>query len=192
MNEGLLTPQEINRIYNDHRHAIHRANGYPESAMIDDDLGTLVYPRDPGTMRMKQSLILEAIESYTNVVPYDKEAYESLMQRLFISLEQKSAIIVTNHATFANIPILVTELHKYAKQYHKKDIRDRINTIVGPALLTQSQKTMGLAITNLWKTIPATKQSEIPALDEAMKTGRVSEHPLQRIKKDFVTNFISA
>jgi hypothetical protein len=105
-------------------------NGYKESSFIDDDLDQMVYPRNPGKMRILQSLILEAIESYTNIIPYNKEEYESLMQKLFTTLDTKSAIIVTNHATFANIPILITELHKYAKIHNKKGVRDRINTIV--------------------------------------------------------------
>lgn len=188
----MLTPEDINRLYNEHRHAIHMKNGYKESSLIDDDVNQMVYPRNPGKMKMLQSLILEAIESYTNILPYNREEYEALMQKLFTTLDTKSAIIVTNHATFANIPILITELHKYAKIHNKKGVRDRINTIVGPALLTQSQKRMGQAISNLRKTIPSTKQSEIPVFDEAVQKGQLTENPLHKIKKEFIKHFTKA
>lgn len=187
-----MTPEDINRLYNEHRHAIHMKNGYKESSLIDDDVNQMVYPRNPGKMKMLQSLILEAIESYTNILPYNREEYEALMQKLFTTLDTKSAIIVTNHATFANIPILTTELHKYAKIYNRKGVRDRINTIVGPALLTQSQKRMGQAISNLRKTIPSSKQSEIPAFDEAVQKGQLTENPLHKIKKEFIKHFTKA
>ena len=187
-----MTPEEIHRLYNDHRHDIHIRNGYQESSLIDDDINQMVYPRNPGKMRMLQSLILEAIESYTNIIPYNREEYEALMKKLFMILESKSVIIITNHATFANIPILITELHKYAKIHNKKEAREHINTIVGPALLTQSQKRMGQAISNLRKTIPSTRQSEIPAFEEAVQNGQITENPLQKIKKEFIKHFTKA
>ena len=113
------------------------------------------------------------------------------MQDLFTKLDTRSAIIVTNHATFAGIPILISELHKYAKIHDKKEVRDNIHAILGPALLTQSQKKVGQAIASLRKTIPTTNQSEIPAFDEAIATGKLTEHPLQKIRKNFLKNFIT-
>jgi len=138
--KNILKPEEINRLYNDYRHAIHLKNGYKKSSLIDDDIDQTIYPRNPGKMRMLQSIILEALESYTSVLVENKETYEALMEKIFATLDTQSVIIVTNHATFAGIPILISQLHKYSKIHHKKEARENINTIVGPALLTQSQK----------------------------------------------------
>ncbi|MEI6118662.1 MAG: hypothetical protein WCP92_05570 [bacterium] len=186
-----MTPQEINRLYNQHRHDIHIKNGYKKSSLITDDINQMIYPRNPGKLKILQSLILEAIDSYTNVLPENTEEYEAIMQNLFTKLDTRSAIIVTNHATFAGIPILISELHKYAKIHDKKEVRDNIHAILGPALLTQSQKKVGQAIASLWKTMPTTNQSEIPAFDEAIAAGKMTEHPLQKIRKNFLKNFIT-
>jgi len=139
---------------------------------------------------MLQSIILEALESYTSVLVENKEEYQALMERLFAKLDTQSVIIVTNHATFAGIPILISQLHKYSKIHHKKEAREHINTIVGPALLTQSQKKIIQSISTLRKTIPTTNQSEIPAFAEAIQKNQLAENPIQKIRKDFVKNFI--
>ncbi|HMS91308.1 MAG TPA: hypothetical protein PKC87_03755 [Candidatus Absconditabacterales bacterium] len=189
--EGIMSPEEINRLYNEHRHALHIKNGYKKSSLISDDINQMIYPRNPGTMKMFQSFILETIEAYTDILPNDREIYESLIKKLFYTLDHASAIIITNHATFAGIPIIISELHKYAKMYNKKQVREKINTVLGPALLTQSQKKVIQAISTLWKTIPTTKQSEIPAFDLAVENNRLTEHPHKKIKKEFIRNFIS-
>lgn len=189
--ESLMGPEEIHRLYNEHRHNIHIKNWYKLSSLITDDINQMVYPRNPGTMRMLQSFILETIEAYTDVLPEDIETYEALMEKLFYTLDHASAIIITNHATFAGIPIIITELHKYAKIHDRKQVREKINTILGPALLTQSQKKVIQAISTLRKTIPTTKQSEIPAFDAAVENNRLAEHPHKKIRKEFVKNFIS-
>lgn len=193
MNESsknILKPEEINRLYNDYRHAIHLKNGYKESSLIDDDIDQTIYPRNPGKMRMLQSIILEALESYTSVLVENKETYEALMEKIFATLDTQSVIIVTNHATFAGIPILISQLHKYSKIHHKKEARENINTIVGPALLTQSQKKIIQSISTLRKTIPTTNQSDIPAFNKAIENNQLAENPIQKIRKDFVKNFI--
>jgi hypothetical protein len=51
---------------------------------------------------------------------------------------------------------------------------------------------MGQAISNLRKTIPSTKQSEIPAFEEALQKGQIKENPLQKIKKEFIKHFTKA
>ena len=188
--KNILKPEEINRLYNDYRHAIHLKNGYKKSSLIDDDIDQTIYPRNPGKMRMLQSIILEALESYTSVLVENKETYEALMEKIFATLDTQSVIIVTNHATFAGIPILISQLHKYSKIHHKKEARENINTIVGPALLTQSQKKIIQSISTLRKTIPTTNQSDIPAFNKAIENNQLAENPIQKIRKDFVKNFI--
>lgn len=200
---------KINKIYNTHRRDIHLNNGYKSSSLIDDDINQIHYPQQAGRFSLYQDLVFEMLNSYTSVIPSDKEAYEATMNDIFSALKDKSVMIVTNHATFAWIPVLISELNKYAKKFNKKSIWDTIKTIIGPAfaqqapkkvipsihtilgpaLVTQSQKKVIQAISHLWKTIPVTQQSSIPEFEQMVQEGKMHRNPLDRVRVAFLKAF---
>lgn len=173
------TEQHIKTLitYNEHYQRQHEQNWMNPNSTIIDDPYQIIYPRNPWLLNWREKTTMQIIYSFANIIWIWKtkewitnnESYEQTMKELFDVLETKSVLIITNHATFVNFPIIIWELEKYAKKFWKHWILDKIYTILWPALLTQNQKNYIQSISNLLKTIPDTWNSQIPWIEEEIK-----------------------
>ena len=169
--EPILTPEDIHRIYNDHFHNIHAEDGRHTSACIDDDLYQIFYPKSTWVVaNITEKCILLILDAFTKVVPYNQEEYERSMQQLIS--DPKNIFWATNHATFANIPIAIRELHKYSKLPGYKEKMHKLHTILAPSLTTQSQRYFVNTLSHLLKTFTLNSKSQITGLKQEIKKVR--------------------
>lgn len=169
--EGPLTHEEINRLYNQHFHDIHTEDGRHSSSCIDDDIYQIFYPKSTGVVAdLKEKCILSILDAFTQVVPYDQEKYDTSMQQ--IMNDPKNVFLVTNHATFANIPIAIREFHKYANLPEHQQKMEKLYTILAPSLTTQSQRYLVNTLSNLLKTFTLNSKSQIEGLKKEIKKVR--------------------
>ena len=84
----------------------------------------------------------------------------------------KNTFLATNHATFANIPIVARELHKYANIPNYKEKMEKLYTILAPSLTTQSQRYFANTLTHLLKTFTLNSKSQIVGLKNEIKQVR--------------------
>lgn len=149
-------------IYNKHYHKQHIRNWMHPTALIQDDPFKILYHINQGAIWERRELMLWILDSFSNIIWQNKE-FQKNMLSLFEQLNQwKSVLIVTNHATFLNFPLIISELQKFAKTIWYENILEDTYTILWPALVTQDQKNYIQAISNLLKTIPETPNSNIP------------------------------
>ena len=167
----ILTPEDIHRMYNEHFRNIHTEDGRHESSCINDDLYQIFYPKYTGVVAniIEQCIIL-ILDAFTQVVPYNQEKYDANMQH--IMNDPKNIFLVTNHATFANIPIAIREFHKYANLPAHQDKMDKLYTILAPSLTTQSQRHFVNALSHLLKTFTLNSRSQIEGLKQEIKKVR--------------------
>lgn len=155
--------EQDTKTYNKHYHDQHIKNWIPKNKLIKDDPMQILYSRDPWTLSLREKLVMEFINWFWNII-WDPN-YEHNIRQLFEDIKKwKSILIITNHTTFLNFPIIIMQLHIFAQKYWYENILNDVYTILWPALVTQSQKNYILSISNLLKTIPNTPNSTIPWL----------------------------
>ncbi|MEI6774719.1 MAG: hypothetical protein WCL18_08305 [bacterium] len=168
---AILTPEHIHRIYNEHFRGIHTEDGRHASSCINDNLYQVFYPQYTGVVaNIIEQCILSIIDALTKVVPHNQEKYATSMQH--IMNDSKNIFLVTNHATFANIPIAIRELHRYAKLPDHQEKLNKLYTILAPSLTTQSQRHFVNTLSHLLKTFTLNSRSQIAGLKQEIKKVR--------------------
>lgn len=167
---------DFTKAYNQHYHEQHIKNWINFTELREDNPNQIFYPENAWIWAIKRKIALALMDSHINVIwRWSIERnYEEEMTNFFQQLRKRSIIIITNHITFGNFPIIIIELRKWAKKL-KIDFDFDINTILGPALTTSIQCNSIWTISNLIKTIPTTWNSEIPWFKE----------DIQKIRQDF-------
>jgi phosphatidylinositol kinase/protein kinase (PI-3 family) len=79
---------------------------------------------------LSEEFILSMMRSYCQVVEDNPQEYKKTMENIFEALKSQSVVLITNHETFANIPILVSQIHKYAEIHNMPEIRNQCNVIL--------------------------------------------------------------
>jgi hypothetical protein len=83
-------------------------------------------------------------------------------------LQNNSLLIATNHATWINFPIIMLALNRALGIS-----REQIYTVLGPALTTYEQGLYcPMSLGNLLKTVPDTKNGNIPGLEQLISSIR--------------------
>ncbi len=144
-------------------HGQHLWNWIRREDLVFDDPYQIYYPETPGVWNTRRNIALSLMGSHINIIwRGNKERnYEQQMKYFFDQLKERSVVIITNHITFGNFPVIIIELRKWAKRLWVSNDFD-INTILGPALTTNRQVDSIKTISNLLKTVPATGNWTIP------------------------------
>ncbi|MDD3262574.1 MAG: hypothetical protein PHR61_01900 [Candidatus Absconditabacteria bacterium] len=144
-------------------------NGVPFSKLMKDCLNKTYYPIKSGKYDIAQKSIFEVLNSYTHIVPFDREKYESVMASILTVPEDKSCLILFNHDNFATMTAFIREMYQSAKRLKQNnperdiDLKKIVHTIVGPAITTQKQIRSINGISNVLKTVPA--RDNIPEIN---------------------------
>ena len=155
--------EEINRICNDHFHAIHKEDGVNPASFVDDDMFQIFYPKTSGFLAsIKKQFILAIFDAFVEVIPYDKQKYDMIMQQIIFN--DKNDFLASNHGTFANLAIIARELYKYAHTYGHEEKRDKLYTFLAPSLTTQKQWYILSPISHFLKTFTINPRSQIEGL----------------------------
>ncbi|MCX6822513.1 MAG: hypothetical protein NTX91_00760 [candidate division SR1 bacterium] len=169
--EKQRSPQEINRIYNDHFHAIHTEDGVDPASFVDDDMFQIFYPKTTGTLAsIKKHFILSIFDAFVEVVPYDQQKYDMIMQQIICN--KRNDFIASNHGTFANLAIIGRQLYMYAHIYNHKEKRDTLHTFLAPSLTTQKQGYLLSPLSHLVKTFTINPRSLIEGLKTEIQDAR--------------------
>jgi len=186
----------FSNIENEFYHAQHLENWLKKTSLIDDNMFQVLYPKEGGKSGFYEFFALQALSSFTEVVPITEpyRAYESKtlkngemlmlpterekhkqllqfeqqMKEVILALRDRSVMFVFDHPTFANIPIWIGQLFHYAKLFDMGYVVDNIYTIVWPALMTQSHRKIILPISHVLKTIPNTDNAKLPIPDKIL------------------------
>jgi hypothetical protein len=109
---------------------------------------------------IKEKFVLSIFDAFTKVVPQDQKKYDTIMQQVIENTYNTRKL--TNHATFANIPIDIREIYRYAKNLNHKEKIEKIYTFLAPSLTTQTERYLVNMLSNLLKTFTLNKRSQIP------------------------------
>lgn len=97
----------------------------------------------------------------SNILPMSQDEEELILQSILDVDQWKSTLIISNHDTFANLPMII---YKYLQVAHKNKIKmlnKNIRTILWPLLMTHVwQKFMITVLSNVIITVPAGKNSK--------------------------------
>ena len=119
---------------------------------------------------MKEQAILWILDAFTNVIPYDQEKYDKVLEQIITT--PQNTIISTNHASFANVPIAINELYKRENILNNKEKRNKKYTVLAPSATTQSSRNFINSSSHLLKTFTLNPRSQIPGLEKEIKQAR--------------------
>ena len=155
-------------IYNKHFHDQHIKEWFDEKELIHDEFLQISYQK-----KLKgQKEIFDLLDDHISIVHKDNILFDEDMDKIFDTLSERSNVIVTNHATFANIPILIRMIDQEAKKRGINNITNRCFTVLGPTILTQVQRNVILSISNAVKTIPNTVFGNIEWMEKEINIVR--------------------
>lgn len=162
---------EINRLYNEHFHNIHKEDGVHPSSFVDDDMFQIFYPKTSGPLSsIKKKFILSIFDAFIQVVPYDKKKYDMIMNQIIHNT--KNDFVASNHGTFANLAVIARELYRYADISGQEEKKDKLNTFLAPSLTTQKLWYMLTPVSNLIKTFTINPRSQIEGLKYEIQQAR--------------------
>lgn len=169
--------KDIEKVYNKYYQERSIKNWVPFSKLIKDSIDKTDYPIKPGRFDLIQKSIFEVLNAYTNIVPIYKEKYESIMESVLTTSDDKSCLIMFNHDNFLTMTVFIRELYEYAKKLKSinpdfdDNLKNKIHTIVGPAITTQKQIRSINWISNVLKTVPA--RDSIPEIKPKLDWMRI-------------------
>lgn len=148
--------------YNKHFHDIYISRWFEAEDLIEDNPTRIKYPRLSWPWDEIRSTLFWIFEKNAKIKLNDVEKTEEILKNVLEIMNQdKNIMVVTNHATFANIPLFIWRFIEYSKKLWIKLDEDKITTIVWPAILTHKKyKTLGLSISNFLKTIPVSSNTQ--------------------------------
>ena len=169
--KDILSEADINRLYNDHFHNIHREDGVHPSSFVDDNMFQIFYPKTSGTLSsIKKKFILSIFDAFIQVVPYDKEKYDMIMYQIIAN--DKNNFLEGNHGTFANLAIIAREFYKYAHISGYEEKKDKLYTFLAPSLTTQKLWYMLSPVSHFIKTFTVNPRSQIEGLKYEIQQAR--------------------
>lgn len=136
--------------------------------LAPDNPFELVRKRNPKQTEQYLKMFPHYIENFQELVetlmPHTQKIRETLQ-------ENRNVIILTNHLTFGNIPIIIATLAKVFEKEHA--ILDQVYTILGASLMTnQKEKDFILSLSNVLLTQPKTERGTIKDFEDNQNKSR--------------------
>ena len=162
MAEESVLEWNTNLKYNNFFFKQHINNWFSPKDLIIDDIDQITYHHKP-----ENKYIVEMMLDYFDSNLILSENYEKQITNIIEKIQKKENVfVITNHTTFANIPIIISTIEKQAKKMKIDNINDSIITVLWPAIMTQRQKNVIQWMSHIYKTHPKTINWIIPWLEQ--------------------------